>query len=93
MKDNILKISFEKLLNKIDQLEASRTAYANEFPLKDGEPDVGSIHENIRKLKQAFFDLMDGNTWIEMRVMRGLSDDRCQEIEQLYKDLIALEKK
>jgi hypothetical protein len=35
-----------------DGLRASRIAYASEFPLDaDGEPDVGSIHENIRALE------------------------------------------
>ena len=34
------------------ELEAVRMAYAWEFPLnEDGEPDVGSIHQNIRALK------------------------------------------
>lgn len=35
-----------------DALKAARIAYASEFPLNsDGEPDVGSIHQNIRALK------------------------------------------
>lgn len=35
-----------------DELLAARIAYASEFPpAADGEPDVGSVHENIRKLK------------------------------------------
>lgn len=36
---------------RIAELEAARRAYASEFPLKDGQPDVGSIHANIRILK------------------------------------------
>lgn len=37
---------------KVQELEAARFAYASEFPPNaDGEPDVGSIHANIRKLK------------------------------------------
>lgn len=37
---------------RIAELQAARTAYASEFPLDDdGEPDVGNIHANIRKLK------------------------------------------
>ncbi len=32
--------------------KASRIAYASEFPFNsEGQPDVGSIHENIRKMK------------------------------------------
>ncbi len=38
---------------RLAELEAALFAYASEFPLNaDGEPDVGSIHENIRKLKK-----------------------------------------
>lgn len=41
-----------QLHRRIAELEAARRAYASEFPLtEDGEPDVGSIHANIRKLK------------------------------------------
>lgn len=36
----------------IGSLEAARRAYASEFPNdENGEPDVGSIHANIRRLK------------------------------------------
>lgn len=43
---------------RIAELEAARRAYASEFaPTDDGEPDVGSIHANIRKLKQRIADL------------------------------------
>ena len=41
-----------ELRRQIDSLNAARIAYANEFPLtEDGEPDVGNIHANIRRLK------------------------------------------
>lgn len=37
-----------------DALAAARYAYASEFALdKEGQPDVGSIHQNIRALKAA----------------------------------------
>lgn len=40
--------------SRADALEAARIAYASEFPPNvDGEPDVGNIHANIRKLKDA----------------------------------------
>jgi hypothetical protein len=43
----------QALLDEISGLRAARIAYASEFPLnEDGEPDVGSIHANIRALKQ-----------------------------------------
>jgi hypothetical protein len=46
----------EKLVDKVCGLEAARIAYASEFPpIPDGDdaglPAVGSIHENIRRLK------------------------------------------
>ena len=37
---------------RIAELEAARITYAREFkPDADGDPDVGNIHANIRKLK------------------------------------------
>lgn len=37
---------------RVQQLEAARIAYAREFPPdENGDPDVGNIHANIRKLK------------------------------------------
>lgn len=49
----------QELRSRIDGLEAARIAYANEFELNsDGEPDVGSIHQNIRKLKAENKDLV-----------------------------------
>ena len=51
----LLGISAERemaLRARVRELEASRIAYASEFELNaDGEPDVGSIHANIRALK------------------------------------------
>lgn len=39
------------LVSERDGLRAARIAYAKEFPLDaEGEPDVGSIHANIRSL-------------------------------------------
>lgn len=37
---------------RITEMAAARIVYASEFPVNaDGDPDVGSIHANIRKLK------------------------------------------
>ncbi|QVQ26800.1 hypothetical protein [Achromobacter deleyi] len=48
--DNVEMI--ERLGSRATGLEAARTAYASEFPAdENGDPDVGSIHANIRKLK------------------------------------------
>ena len=41
------------LRDEVSGLRAARIAYAGEFPLNaDGDPDVGSIHANIRAMKQ-----------------------------------------
>jgi hypothetical protein len=41
----------ERLERELSEYKAARYAYASEFPLDaNGDPDVGSIHENIRKL-------------------------------------------
>lgn len=46
------RAAIEPYVKRIAELEAARIAYASEFaPDEDGNPDVGSIHENIRKLK------------------------------------------
>lgn len=43
----------DELRSRISGLEAARIAYANEFELnEEGQPDVGSIHQNIRNLKR-----------------------------------------
>jgi hypothetical protein len=48
----------ERLTRERDELRAARFAYASEFPLnEDGEPDVGSIHANIRALKAQKVDV------------------------------------
>ena len=42
-----------ELERQLLELQAARIAYAAEFPLtNDGEPDTGSIHQNIRTLKR-----------------------------------------
>lgn len=43
----------ERLRREVNALNAARFAYASEFPLNaDGEPDVGSIHQNIRAMRK-----------------------------------------
>ncbi|AEC22259.1 hypothetical protein PT7_P023 (plasmid) [Pusillimonas sp. T7-7] len=47
-----INAAIEPYAKRIAELEAARIAYASEFkPDENGEPDVGSIHENIRMLK------------------------------------------
>lgn len=44
--------ALEAQSREIAGLRAARMAYASEFPLDgEGEPDVGSIHQNIRAMK------------------------------------------
>jgi hypothetical protein len=46
------RMKVASLLSRNAELEAARHAYASEFrPNSDGDPDVGSIHANIRALK------------------------------------------
>lgn len=55
MKSRIEALQAEcgKLRSELDAHKAARIAYASEFPPDDdGQPDVGSIHQNIRKLKE-----------------------------------------
>lgn len=52
MQNARLQQEVDALRRRVSELEAARIAYASEFPLTaDGEPDVGNIHANIRKLK------------------------------------------
>ncbi len=45
-------IAIQSQGKRVAELEAARIAYASEFALdENGDPDVGSIHANIRKLK------------------------------------------
>jgi hypothetical protein len=47
------RLSLDASQARVAELEAARFSYAKEFPPDDpGDPDVGSIHENIRKLKE-----------------------------------------
>lgn len=47
-----IQAEFAQLEAELDGLNAARFAYASEFGLDDeGQPDVGSIHQNIRELK------------------------------------------
>ena len=63
-----------------DGLNAARFAYASEFGLDDeGQPDVGSIHQNIRELKAELDQLR-----AELEKVRCLDvDDLAQFIRQI----------
>ena len=53
------------LIAERNERQASRIAYANEFPLNaDGEPDVVNIHANIRSLKAQLAEAQkDAERW------------------------------
>lgn len=41
------------------------------------------------KVVNAFLDILDGNSnWYDIQYNTGLSDERCKEIEQLFKSLV-----
>ena len=59
---------------RVKSLEAARYAYATEFsPDEQGDPDVGSIHENIRKLKKMITGFVEGPP-AEISVSSGLAE-------------------
>ena len=42
----------------------------------------------LKELEAAIFDLLDGNyEWYDIKADTGLSEERCREIEALYKDV------
>jgi hypothetical protein len=62
---------------RAQELEAARRAYASEFATDaDGEPDMGSIHENIRKLKAQNQALRE--------VLESLIDDGILDLHDVY---------
>lgn len=36
------------------------------------------------EMKQAVIDLIDGQTWYELRDATGLSEERCKELTELF---------
>ncbi|WP_315125191.1 hypothetical protein [Comamonas antarctica] len=71
---------FERAAARIAELEASRFAYANEFePNADGDPDVGSIHANIRALKAQAQPAREPLTDEQIQDLIGFGDPTEQE--------------
>ncbi len=58
-----------ELRAELSEYKAARVAYASEFPLdEDGQPDVGSIHQNIRghladAMRYRWLRKMDAEQW------------------------------
>jgi hypothetical protein len=51
--DERFMLERDEARKQADELQAARYAYASEFPPNaEGDPDVGSIHANIRALKR-----------------------------------------
>ena len=59
------RIDTRQYLRERDELQAARKAYASEFPNVGGEPDVGGIHANIRKLKTERDTLRSAVKWAQ----------------------------
>ena len=63
------------LIAERNEWQASRIAYANEFPLNaDGEPDVVNVHANIRSLKAQLAEAQkdaERLDWIERLAYEG----------------------
>jgi hypothetical protein len=81
-----LRASLARAEGEAAELRACRIAYASEFaPDTDGEPDVGSIHANIRKTKA---DLAAARAEVEAvrqerDEVRGRFVDRVRAVTQL----------
>jgi hypothetical protein len=68
---------------ELEAHKAARMAYASEFPLnKDGEPDVGNIHQNIRAMKAELEALKRAIS--EAEPVRVVTDIRTGEKVPLY---------
>lgn len=61
-------------LETVASLQAARCAYANEFPLNvEGEPDIGSIHANIRTMKAENAALKEKNRALTLELLKVLA--------------------
>ena len=69
------------LIAERNEWQASRIAYANEFPLNaDGEPDVVNVHANIRSLKAQLAEAQkdaERLDWIIEHRAYAVSDPDC----------------
>ena len=71
------KVERDALTARVGELNAARFAYASEFALDaESQPDVGSIHQNIRALKDAArlaLDVVDDLSCVGMSEVECLS--------------------
>ena len=73
---------------ELDRHKAARYAYATEFsPNTDGDPDIGSVHENIRKLKQERDKLLKLLKEADPIEHCATSCDYCQTISDKIREL------
>lgn len=73
----------DALRAEVVELRAARIAYASEFPeAKDGLPDTGSIHANIRSLKARAERLAEALRLIESAKDRGFGIDYARGVAQ-----------
>ena len=80
-----MRAAVADLIAERDGLRAARIAYASEFPDDaEGMPNVGSIHENIRKLKAERDALRDVLERIEMRCKEHPDDTDADRKRNLY---------
>ena len=50
------------------------------------------LEDELAKVKEAFIDVVDGNDVSDIQYVTGLSNERCQEIYNLYCKLTKEEK-
>lgn len=86
--------TIQQQAERIKELEAARIAYASEFPLNaDGEPDVGSVHANIRELKQQLAEVVEYARAKDVALMECAkvnSLDRPMHCQTIVNDAMAL---
>lgn len=80
-----------QLASELNAHKAARIAYANEFPLNaDDEPDVGSIHENIRKLAEQRDELLKAcKLFLSAMRTTGMSNGAIRAAEDSARAIIA----
>ena len=76
------------LIAERNEWQASRIAYANEFPLNaDGEPDVVNVHANIRSLKAQLAEAQ-GDAEVNKQINRACAElpDDCRIIIEIERN-------
>lgn len=81
--------ALEAQAREIEGLRAARQAYASEFPLNnEGEPDVGSIHQNIRAMKAKIESLLKQDDALILQLVEALKQFQYRACESIHPDFV-----